>query len=80
MSEDRVVPLFGEPEHGKPNQDIISDLRFLLARAERGELKVLVYATVDGSDIALTGWTGDRGTQLSVIAAASRLQHAIMAE
>ena len=51
-----VVALGRMASTGEPVEDVVRDLKVLLARAERGEILGFAYGYVDGAGFACTGW------------------------
>jgi hypothetical protein len=58
-----------------PFEDLVEELRRLLAEAESGELRGMAYATVRSDNVKGTGWTGAAGTRNALGTALMILQH-----
>jgi hypothetical protein len=70
-----VRTLFGGAPAGQPDQAIIDRLEDLLARARRGEVSALAYATVSPGGHKATGWDGTQGTRDQLGTAIAILSH-----
>lgn len=73
MAEIRT--LFGGAPAGEPDQDIIARLEDLLARAKRGEVSAVAYATLSPGGSKATGWDGTQGTRDQLGMAITILAH-----
>lgn len=56
-----VVPVRGGHDPARPNADLVRDLGELLRRAESGQLRSMIYGTVDHQGNLSTGWVGEAG-------------------
>jgi hypothetical protein len=58
-----------------PFEDLVEELRKLLADAESGDLRGIVYAAVRSDGIKRTGWAAAAGTRDALATALMVLQH-----
>lgn len=77
--EASVIPLFGQPTEGKPDPELVEELRDILARAERGEIAAYAIATVSPGHELITKWYGGHGTRCYLGHCISVLHHRYVA-
>lgn len=64
----------------EPPPNVVSYIRKLLERAERGEIKGILVAYVSGNDNLITNWESGVADGHRMMAAVSFLQHEYMAK
>jgi hypothetical protein len=77
---DTVVNLFGGSPINQPSKGTIEELEALLARAKRGELRGVTYATVGRTGGISTGWYGEVDAHTLLISGVALLQYRMCAD
>jgi hypothetical protein len=64
--------------NGEPVAEVVADIRLLLARAERGEVRGIAWGYVDGAGFATTGWQTGTADSATLCASIALLNHKML--